>query len=531
MGSIPQRQLGKHHGWWSRQSLTTCLGPWRSACRLSLAERCSRRSLSNQEATQEAPLRRCSKCGAAHYCSSSCQTSDWQFHKTECVSLQQWAKMAPDPSLSVPGEAIRCLARVLRRREREGPDSPWTKQISVMQSCASSTAGNTLLLKTPVRQQLPPSAAETHTQLAHGVVKFMGISRPQDLAKFGINSAGDLVDLVSRFTTNSFTLSSPSLSPIGVCVSPTVALANHSCDPNAVVVFPSAAAPLGDETLMQIIAIKDIMPEEEVLTSYVDISLPRHLRRRDLKETYNFTCNCSACSSLDDPSVGDPRYAVWCPKGCGGVCRIPELGSGIVICLRCGAEYSPAKQDEALDRVRLGTEALEKATRLELSDPDRALRLTTNMLPLIGMPYSSHPLLGLLRLHSSLLISFLAASPSNKTLDEAIAMNFRIQRGMQDVFVEGHPVRGVALAELGKLLAMDPPEPPASAQGDSQIPPHGPQRLKLAMSTLVQARKELRVGFGDGAEIVRMVEETLGSLEKEMQVWQSGVRNVLETAG
>lgn len=382
-----------------------------------------------------------------------------------------------------------------------------------------------------LRHHLPPSAVETHTQLAHGVVRFMGISGPQDLLKFGISSAGDLVDLVSRFTTNSFTLSSPSLSPIGVCVSPTVALANHSCDPNAVVVFPRSSASSNKEPLIEVIALKHISAGEEILTSYIDISLPRHLRRRDLKETYNFVCDCSACSSLDDPNVPDLRYALWCPKECGGQCRIPESGEGSVQCLKCGAKYLPEQANDALDRVRLGTEAMEKAARLELTDPEHAFRLTTNMLQLIGMPYSSHPLLGLLRLHSSLLISSLAASPSNKTLDEAIEANFRVQRGMQDVFVEGHPVRGVALAELGKLLAMDPPEAPTSSQESGQIPLHGPQRLKLAMSTLVQARKELRIGFGDGAEIVRMVEEMLTSLEKEMQVWQTGLRNVRETAG
>ena len=44
-----------------------------------------------------------------------------------------------------------------------------------------------------------------------------------------------------------------------------VALINHSCDPNAVVVFPrSAKDPASQEPEAQVIAIRDISPGEEV---------------------------------------------------------------------------------------------------------------------------------------------------------------------------------------------------------------------------------------------------------------------------
>jgi SET and MYND domain-containing protein len=55
------------------------------------------------------------------------------------------------------------------------------------------------------------------------------------------------------------------LAPLGVCVSPLVALINHSCEPNAVVVFPrSAKDPANQEPEAQVIAIRDILPDEEV---------------------------------------------------------------------------------------------------------------------------------------------------------------------------------------------------------------------------------------------------------------------------
>jgi SET and MYND domain-containing protein len=92
---------------------------------------------------------------------------------------------------------------------------------------------------------------------------------------------------------------------------------------------------------MQVIALRDIPPNEEaslnpllealsltsdyyqILTSYIDITLPRPLRQVALKETYDFTCQCELC---DDDNKIDPRESVWCPKSCGGMCPAPSDG-------------------------------------------------------------------------------------------------------------------------------------------------------------------------------------------------------------
>ena len=68
-----------------------------------------------------------------------------------------------------------------------------------------------------------------------------------------------LLSLVDQFNVNSFSLTLPDLSNIGVAVCPTVALINHSCQPNCTVVFPDG--PSGD---MQVVAFKAIAKGEEV---------------------------------------------------------------------------------------------------------------------------------------------------------------------------------------------------------------------------------------------------------------------------
>lgn len=51
------------------------------------------------------------------------------------------------------------------------------------------------------RKTLQPSAYETHTHLAHAVVKYLGLNAPGELGAFGITTAADLVDLISRVRT------------------------------------------------------------------------------------------------------------------------------------------------------------------------------------------------------------------------------------------------------------------------------------------------------------------------------------------
>ena len=140
-----------------------------------------------------------------------------------------------------------------------------------------------LLDRISLTKDLNAHDSKVHTHLAHAVVRFLGVNSPQELAEYGIFGAADLVDLVSRvrdsssltmnislifvkFTTNTFTITTPALTPIGACVSPVVALINHSCDPNAVVVFPRAGGESrkDQEPLMQVVALKYIAPDEEV---------------------------------------------------------------------------------------------------------------------------------------------------------------------------------------------------------------------------------------------------------------------------
>lgn len=108
-------------------------------------------------------------------------------------------------------------------------------------------------------------------ELALATAQFVSGSEPLNALFPGSDAASItriLLKLVDQFGLNSFSLTSPDLSNIGVAVCPTVALINHSCVPNCTVVFPE-----GPSAKMHVVAFRDIAAGEEV--SFASILLVR----------------------------------------------------------------------------------------------------------------------------------------------------------------------------------------------------------------------------------------------------------------
>jgi hypothetical protein len=101
------------------------------------------------------------------------------------------------------------------------------------------------------------------------------------------------------FSCNNYTIADGELIPIGMGIYPLIAMANHSCRPNAVVQFDGHRANLR--------AIAPIEAGEEVLVSYIDLADTTQGRRKELAQGYFFTCQCVMCgpvsSNTSSPSV------------------------------------------------------------------------------------------------------------------------------------------------------------------------------------------------------------------------------------
>jgi SET and MYND domain-containing protein len=84
---------------------------------------------------------------------------------------------------------------------------------------------------------------------------------------------------------------------------------------------------------------------------------------------------------------------------------------------------------------------------------------------------------------------------------------------------------------MGKLLAVDEFASVPESNMQESFPPTGPARLHLALRNLIEARKELLIGFGHnngGGQVGEEVRELVISLETEIGIWKDGVRKAWE---
>ncbi|KXS95232.1 hypothetical protein AC578_1875 [Pseudocercospora eumusae] len=95
---------------------------------------------------------------------------------------------------------------------------------------------------------------------------------------------------------------------VGSCMRLKLSKVNHSCSPNADCLEVVSDGVPG----VFLIAIQDILPEEEILISYNDDytrSMDRSNRRQWLSKCFGFECNCSACGPAD-VSISDARRRI-----------------------------------------------------------------------------------------------------------------------------------------------------------------------------------------------------------------------------
>lgn len=94
-------------------------------------------------------------------------------------------------------------------------------------------------------------------------------------------------------TTNAFRLTLADNTPVGLCFEPIVSFANHSCTPNATVIF--------DGRRMELRALDHISKDEQIFISYIDPTQPTSIRQEELSSRYFFTCECEKCVQDDGP--------------------------------------------------------------------------------------------------------------------------------------------------------------------------------------------------------------------------------------
>ncbi|KAJ3007288.1 hypothetical protein HKX48_009220 [Thoreauomyces humboldtii] len=249
--------------------------------------------------------------------------------------------------------------------------------------------------------------------------------------------AAGMIDLLCRFSCNSISVSDQELVNLGVGVFPNLSLVNHSCSPNAAIVFEGSTPTLR--------AIREIEAGAEVFQSYMSVAEPRYVRALELKETYFFACACDLCTL--HATTADPRTTYRCLRGkCGGIIDLPDRLDEAT----CSV-HGRLDEDEQSKLEETATEAFrlyQKAVQLQDSDPNQALTLAKRCYALQSpmMDVTNASLLGTLTL-----LLHLYLSPQVKDFKAAHVVSCHLLKAHEGLCEGFHPSVSVAAYTEFKL--------------------------------------------------------------------------------
>lgn len=130
--------------------------------------------------------------------------------------------------------------------------------------------------------------------------------------------------IFSKFSCNAHTICDPELRPVGTGLFPAISTINHSCVPNAVLLFEGRTA--------YVRALQPLSNNTEVSISYIETAATTLKRHNDLKH-YFFTCTCPRCikGSEEDPLLEGYRCK---DQNCDGF-LLPDSGKKAYTCQKC----------------------------------------------------------------------------------------------------------------------------------------------------------------------------------------------------
>ncbi|KAF9113468.1 hypothetical protein BGX27_001532 [Mortierella sp. AM989] len=264
-------------------------------------ETCFRNRNPNTSSTRPAmDLERCSICKKRYYCDRACFTVAWKsWHKWVCPVKSDAEDLDSEMLKMVVMSIERLQSGAYSENENaSGGEYGGKESLELTAYVFSTLMGHesvsdpALLTKykaiaTQVREQLITSKFPFKSEVSQrrknvsGASEAGGVGEPPSVA--------ELVQYLCRFHCNNFSIHDSQLFTMAEGTFPIGALFNHSCRPNAIVMY--------EGKVQIVIALEDIETGQEVCTSYVDNGVQREERRQLLREKYFFDCLCPRCDN------------------------------------------------------------------------------------------------------------------------------------------------------------------------------------------------------------------------------------------
>lgn len=241
--------------------------------------------------TAEGRLKRCSGgCEFTYYCSKECQVQDFPVHKHTCKKYSKVVNRARQ-LFSIRICSTRNSEDPLSSLENDFPFEDFMLGRKVYIKVCNDA-------KIPIKEKTLAPLPES-LQLLSDNLPSMDYCQVESVLAQVLSNSFDLdsnesisffKSLLAKFRCNNFGIQSMLQEVIAHGIYPEGAILNHSCDPNAILLYEGAK---------QVIrTIKPLKEGEELFHSYTDLCNPTHIRRQHLQRTYGFDCNCERCIGM-----------------------------------------------------------------------------------------------------------------------------------------------------------------------------------------------------------------------------------------
>ena len=231
----------------------------------------------------------CLGCASVYFCSVKCRAAA-TFHSSECLLMDQIFK-------ADTGVWHLALRIVSGKPASYWATKPYLEKLNSYSSNAISTVYNLVTHKDSGDIEAPVLMKEALTALFYlRVLKTSGYFKNEDSSSNELSSVEIEVGIlllhfmrVTFFNSHEVTeLIGENVEKIGCCLNPSLALINHSCDPNY------ARVMTGRRSLA--FATRLIRKDEEISDVYSPtFFMVDRITRHDTTQRYNFICECKPC--------------------------------------------------------------------------------------------------------------------------------------------------------------------------------------------------------------------------------------------
>ncbi|KAK6766667.1 hypothetical protein RB195_026134 [Necator americanus] len=371
---------------------------------------------------------RCLGCGFALFCGKECQTLGWKDHKAECKGLRKVA--------SIPDIEIRMLGRIMLRQKEitSGKDKKtedFYKDRTSKRSLLEIWAHTDLIRKDHY-------AMEKFEDIYKQLVDFYE-------AKFMLPKEA-IFELHCRDYINRHAISDRGyMKEIGKGLYLDLCAYDHSCRPNTIYTCNGFIATL--RALNPNVIMED---KTKTFYSYIDLLSSLQQRKKLLKDTWYFDCQCERCTDPNDHIL----TSILCPN-----CPVNEreslsifgdhshknAKSAVITCTKCGNEVQKEYVMEAIGAMRFidkiiedqEVEQMPKKTRIEFLE-DLLERFTK--------------ILSGTNIYLCKLIQKLIPLTAPDNNEELLRLHLQAESCVRRCFPHNHPANAFHLRNIGIFL-------------------------------------------------------------------------------